>query len=690
MILNRIHKIMKPFFRRHLKLWLIIVAVCTIPIFSEAQTEQNQNATSNGAGLVSGGNYTGYFSAGQIATYMYANGTTIATQGIILNEISANVEFTFELSGNLNENPNQTAGQLVMKSAAADLQGTPLVGAWVYLILASDSTVFDSTQTDANGYYQFASVLYKDFFFTVNAPAVPANPVMLELEQSTVFVKEVEIFGEVGTDGIQANVALTPQLTTGGDQQEYATWYLDADGDGYGDPNFTVKLNLNAEQTGYVENNLDCDDQNDGINPDAIDTPGTGIDANCDGLYTWYRDTDLDGFGSDVLDSSLYDFPMSGQSENNLDCDDNDPFINPNAIDAPGSGIDANCDGIIVECSGISEVIIEAPYDPVQVGMETSIQAGYLGDTPFSASWSWGDGSSSAGAIVEGQVSGSHVYDSAGVYIVNLILIDSCEIIYTQEYKYVVIYDPEGGFVTGNGIIYSPVGASTIFPNTEGYASFGFVSKYDKKKVSPKGNTEFQFDAGNLDFVSTDYDWLVVSGSKAKFKGRGSINGDYGYQFMVSAIDGDLKQNGDPDIFRIKIWVEESQEVIYDNEMGVSIDQDPTSQISEGSIVVHVPKVGKKSAITGTENLFDGVGELSVIAFPNPTKGKVMLDISADSDELIKVLVVNITGQEILQKEVINTRLVEIDLSGNTAGVYYIRTEIKDEVFTNKLILQHR
>ncbi|WP_297096212.1 T9SS type A sorting domain-containing protein [uncultured Draconibacterium sp.] len=681
---------MKPFLRRHLKLLLIVMAVCALPILSAAQTEQNQDATSNGAGVVSGGNYTGYFSAGQIATYMYANGTQIATQGIILNEISGNVEFTFELNGNLNENPDAVAGQLVMKSAAAELAGTPLAGATVYLILASDSSVFASTQTDENGFYQFTSVPYKDFFFTVNTPVVPANPVVLELEQSTVFVKEVEIFGEVGTDGIEANVALTPQLTTGGDEQEYATWYLDSDGDGYGDPNFTVKLNLNAEQTGYVQNNLDCDDKDDGINPDAIDAPGTGIDANCDGLFTWYRDTDLDGFGSEMLDSSLYDYPMAGQSENNLDCDDNEPFINPDAIDEPGSGIDANCDGIILECTGISEVLFEAPYDPVQVGYETSILASYSGDTPYSASWNWGDGSSSDGTISEDSVSGSHVYDSAGVYILHLTLTDSCERVTTHEYKYVVIYDPAGGFVTGNGIIYSPAGASPIFPDAEGYASFGFVSKYDKKKGIPKGNTEFQFDAGNLDFVSTDYDWLVVSGSKAKFKGRGSINGDPGYQFMVSAIDGDLKQKGDPDIFRIKIWVEETQEVIYDNEMGVSVDQDPTSQVSEGSIVVHDPKVGKKSAVTGTENLMDGVGELSVTAFPNPTKGKVMLDISADSDELIKVLVVNITGQEILRKEVLNTRLVEIDLSGNTAGVYYIRTEIRDEVFTNKLILQHR
>ncbi len=659
-----------------------------MPIFVVAQVEQNQDATSNGAGLVSGGNYTGYVSAGQIATYMYSNGTTIATQGIILNEISADVEFTFELSGNLNENPEQTAGQLVMKSAAADLAGEPLVGAWVYLILASDSTVFDSTKTDANGYYQFTSVPYKDFFFTVNTPTVPSNPVVLALEQSTVFVKEVEIFGEVGTDGIEANVALTPQLTTGGDQQEFATWYLDADGDGFGDPNFTVKLNLNAEQVGYVENNLDCDDQDEEIHPLAIDIPGSGIDANCDGLFTWYRDTDLDGFGGALLDSSLYDYPMNGQSENNLDCDDNDWFINPDAKDVPGSGIDANCDGIILECVEITDVVILGPVDPVMVGNSVDVEVTYAGDTPYSAILDWGDSITSEASIDTGLLNGSHVYDSAGVYVLTLTLTDSCEMVSEHQFKYVVIFDPDGAFVTGSGVIYSPPGASTMYPNADGFASFGFVSKYDKKTQRPKGNTEFEFDAGDLDFVSNEYDWLVVAGAKAKFKGRGSINGESGYQFMISAIDGDLNQKGNPDIFRIKIWNELTQEVAYDNEMDIAIDEDPSTEIIEGSIVVHVPKDKEKSSVIpeSSEILQE---DISVKAYPNPTRGKVILEIDASNVDQLEVFVTNIAGQQIIRTEYQSTKLLEIDLSGNTAGMYYISTIISDKRYINKIVLKH-
>ena len=73
-----------------------------------------------------------------------------------------------------------------------------------------------------------------------------------------------------------------------------------------------------------------------------------------------------------------------------------------------------------------------------------------------------------------------------------------------------------------------------------GKATFGFVAKYQKGATVPTGNTEFQFKAGNLNFKSTSYDWLVVdlSYAKAQFKGFGTINGAGNYGFMIWAGDG--------------------------------------------------------------------------------------------------------------------------------------------------------
>ena len=50
----------------------------------------------------------------------------------------------------------------------------------------------------------------------------------------------------------------------------------------------------------------------------------------------------------------------------------------------------------------------------------------------------------------------------------------------------------------------------------------------------PTGNTEFQFHAADLNFHSSSYEWLVVTGSDyAKFKGAGTINGEGDYKFYA-------------------------------------------------------------------------------------------------------------------------------------------------------------
>jgi hypothetical protein len=97
---------------------------------------------------------------------------------------------------------------------------------------------------------------------------------------------------------------------------------------------------------------------------------------------------------------------------------------------------------------------------------------------------------------------------------------------------YLVLYDASGGFVTGGGWIDSPQGACLRAPCTQatlGKANFGFVSKYKKGQSTPDGNTEFQFKAGDINFHSEDYEWLVVAGAKAQFKGTGTINGSGNY-----------------------------------------------------------------------------------------------------------------------------------------------------------------
>ena len=57
-------------------------------------------------------------------------------------------------------------------------------------------------------------------------------------------------------------------------------YFADADGDGYGDPDGATDVCPNA---GFVDNGLDCQDADAGVNPGVDEVCGDGIDNNCDG-----------------------------------------------------------------------------------------------------------------------------------------------------------------------------------------------------------------------------------------------------------------------------------------------------------------------------------------------------------------------------------------------------------------------
>ncbi len=238
---------------------------------------------------------------------------------------------------------------------------------------------------------------------------------------------------------------------------------------------------------------------------------------------------------------------------------------------------------------------LKLPVDPVAVKTVVNGSATFtdldLADT-HTGVWDWGDGSTSAATINEnngnGMVTGIHTYTEAGVYEVKLTLTDhpggaSVE----SVFRYVVVYNPGGGFVTGGGWIDSPAGAYSADTALTGKATFGFVAKYQKGANVPTGQTEFQFHVANFNFHSESYDWLVVAGAKAQYKGIGTINGSGEYFFMLSAIDGQLSGGGGVDKFRIKIWDKKTGNIIYDNQMGKDENGDFATEIQGGSIVIH-------------------------------------------------------------------------------------------------------
>jgi hypothetical protein len=192
-----------------------------------------------------------------------------------------------------------------------------------------------------------------------------------------------------------------------------------------------------------------------------------------------------------------------------------------------------------------------------------------------------------------GSVTGAYTFTSAGVYAVKMNVTDrsgatgSADAVDGVD-DLVVVYDPSGGFVTGGGWLNSPAGALTSNPALTGKVNFGFVSKYFRNATNPRGETEFDFRLAGFTFNAVNFDYLVVSGPKAQYKGAGKVNGGGSYQFILTVIDGQYSGTG-VDTFRIKIWNKSSGAIVYDNQRGAPDNADPTTPVGAGSSIVIQP-----------------------------------------------------------------------------------------------------
>lgn len=367
--------------------------------------------------------------------------------------------------------------------------------------------------------------------------------------------------------------------------------WLATDPTGSGDPDFIIMGDLNS----YAQ-----EDTIDEIKAGSDDTVGTSDDftnliSHFQGAYAYsYTFDGQAGYLDHALANASLLAQTSGAADWHINSDE------PDVLDYDTSFKPPSQDALYE-----TNAYRTSDHDPVVVGLDLVNYPPELGDISVSSSlvpvgttvnasvsftdpdkldihtaaWDWGDGTTTTGTVTDsngtGTINDSHVYITPGVYTVTVTVDDGYGNTDQATYEFVVVYDPNGGFVTGGGWIDSPAGAYAADPSLAGKASFGFVAKYQKGANVPDGNTQFQFKAGDLNFHSASYEWLVVAGSKAQFKGEGTINGEGSYKFMITADDGN------PDAFRIKIWYEDGsgEHVVYDNG-----SQQP---LGGGSIVIH-------------------------------------------------------------------------------------------------------
>jgi hypothetical protein len=278
------------------------------------------------------------------------------------------------------------------------------------------------------------------------------------------------------------------------------------------------------------------------------------------------------------------------------DCDDLDPEIFPGStIACPDTG----------NCQLISAVDASASSTPVPLGGTASLIASVTPNVEgVSVTFTVENEANETvytNTVLTNDIglatATTGILETVGVLKVTATVGVGC----SASVAYIPVYDASGSFVTGGGWINSPEGAYAEDPLLVGKANFGFVSRYKKGSSQVNGNTEFQFQAGSLNFKSTMHEAgsLVISGKRATYRGTGTINGQSGFKFVVVAIDGNWNGQTNPDEFRIKISTD-SGLVIYDNQMGKDENTENATILGNngqggGSIVIHeVKPKGKK------------------------------------------------------------------------------------------------
>lgn len=254
-----------------------------------------------------------------------------------------------------------------------------------------------------------------------------------------------------------------------------------------------------------------------------------------------------------------------------------------------------------------------------------------------------------------GKVTGSYKFTTAGVYKLQMNVTDQnkqtsyCNTNEDLE-AIVVIYDPNGGYAYGGGKFTSPAGALTSNPTATGLVSYGFTVNYYKGATLPKGETQFEFKAGEFEFNALNFDYLSVSGARAQFRGSGKIiGGQSGINFIMTVIDGQLDGTG-IDKVRMKIYNKNTGAVIYDNMPGTSEAANPVTPVgANSSVVISGGKASIATKQDATENISNEESTaLTVTASPNPSRNHFVLTIgSANTKDVINMRVVDGYGRAI-------------------------------------------
>ncbi len=140
------------------------------------------------------------------------------------------------------------------------------------------------------------------------------------------------------------------------------TFFVDQDGDGYGD--IGASSEACSQPLGYAAAAGDCDDLEFDVNPGATEWCNR-VDDDCDGTVdeadaadagTWYLDDDGDGYGLSSSSTRSCTTPSGHVAATpSFDCDDTEATTYPGAPETC-DGADDDCDGVVDEADAVDAV----------------------------------------------------------------------------------------------------------------------------------------------------------------------------------------------------------------------------------------------------------------------------------------------------------------------------------------------
>ncbi len=136
----------------------------------------------------------------------------------------------------------------------------------------------------------------------------------------------------------------------------------DADGDGFGSAQTKTEVcGVDKLPAGKAVKYGDCNDSNAAVSPGGIEICDD-VDNDCDGVIDDGCDLDDDGHCTKLL--PIVGTPSTCPSGPD-DCDDNSNNAFPGNLETPGDGIDNNCDGTVdeaVQCPGACTGHLESAF----------------------------------------------------------------------------------------------------------------------------------------------------------------------------------------------------------------------------------------------------------------------------------------------------------------------------------------